>query len=401
MTEGSFGRRAMLGGAAMLGAQAIGGRAFAATDAVRIGVLTDESGPYRDSGGAGSIAAARLAVQDAGGSVLGKPVEIVHADTQNKPDVAGAIARQWYDAGVDAITDLPVTPVAASVQQVAREKHRTVMITASAVSAFTAKWCSPVSSHWADDTHALSHAAGTLLTKAGGSTWYFITVDFSFGQRLQADATRVIAANGGKVVGTAKFPLGNSDFSSQVVQAQSAGAKVIGLIAVGNDQVNLIKQAAEFGLRKGGAQLAGFLVYITDIHALGLAAAQGLTFASSYYWDQNDAARRFARRFAATQKAMPTRNQASVYAATLHFLKAMAQAGTRDALAVNKAMRAMPVAFFGRPATLRADGRLLYDVPLWRVKRPQDSHGPWDYYAPAGTLPAAQAFLPVAPGCGA
>jgi branched-chain amino acid transport system substrate-binding protein len=392
-----LGRRAMLAGSAMLAWAPRRGQAQA--DAVHIGILTDENGPYRDSGGAGSVLAARMAAQDFGGSVLGKPIEIVHADTQNKPDVAAAIARQWYDSGVDAVTDLPVTSVAAAVQQIAREKGRTVMITASAVSEFTSKWCAPVSSHWADDTHAMAHVASTLLTKAGGTTWFFITVDFSFGHRLQAEATQVIEANGGKVVGTAPFPIGNTDFSSQIVQAQSSGAKVVGLISVGNDQVNLIKQAAEFGLQKSGAQLAGYLVYITDVHALGLAAAQGLTFAASYYWDQNEQARAFARRFAATQKAMPTKNQATIYAATLHFLKAMAQAGTRDARVVNAAMRTTPVAFFGHPATLRADGRLLYELPLYRVKRPEDSRGPWDYYTQIGTLPAADAFLPLNPAC--
>jgi branched-chain amino acid transport system substrate-binding protein len=394
-----FGRRALLGGAAMLGIAPAARQARAQDETIRIGVLTDENGPYRDSGGAGAVLAVRMAVKDFGGSVLGKSVEIVHADTQNKPDVAAAIARQWYDSGVDAVTDLPVTSVAAAVQQVAREKGRTVMITASAVTEFTSKWCSPVSSHWADDTHAMAHVASTILTRAGGKTWFFITVDFSFGHRLQAEATEVIAANGGKVVGTAKFPIGNTDFSSQIVQAQSSGAKVIGLVSVGNDQVNLIKQAAEFGLRKSGAELAGFLVYITDIHALGLAAAQGLTFAASYYWDQSEPARAFARRFAAERNAMPTKNQATIYAATLHFLKAMAQSGTRDALAVNKAMRAIPVAFFGRPASLRADGRLMYDLPLYRVKRPEESHAPWDYYTQIGTLPAADAFLPMNPAC--
>lgn len=394
-----WGRRAVLGGAAMLGAAPLIGRARAEADTVRIGVLTDENGPYHDSGGAGSVFAVRMAVKDFGGTVLGKPIEVVHADTQNKPDVAAAIARQWYDSGVDAIIDLPLTSVAAAVQQIAREKGRSVMITASAVSEFTSKWCSPVSSHWADDTHAMAHVASTLLTKAGGTTWFFITVDFSFGHRLQAEATQVIEANGGKVIGTAPFPIGNTDFSSQIVQAQSSGAKVIGLVSVGNDQVTLIKQAAEFGVQKSGVQLAGYLVYITDIRALGLPVAQGLSFAASYYWDQDEEARTFARRFAAEQKAMPTKNQATNYAATLHFLKAMAQSRTRDAVAVNKAMHALPVAFFGRPATLRADGRLLYDLPLYRVKRPEDSHAAWDYYAAIGTLPAAEAFLPMNPAC--
>lgn len=401
VTNDNPGRRAVLAGAAALAATLRTGRARAADEKVRIGVLTDESGPYSDSGGSGSVAGARLAVQDFGATVLGRPIEILHADTQNKPDVAGAVARQWYDAGVDAVLDLPVTSVAASVQQVAREKQRTVMITAAAVTEFTSKNCAPVSSHWADDTHAMAHAASQVLTQAGARTWFFITVDFSFGRNLQAEATKVIEVNGGKVVGAAYFPIGNTDFSSQLVQAQSSGAKVIGLAAVGGDQVNLIKQSAEFGVQAAGAQLAGFLVYLTDIHALGLNVAQGMSFGASYYWDQNEQARAFARRFAAVQSAMPTKNQATNYAATLHFLKAMAQAGTTDPLAVNRAMRAMPVAFFGRKATLRADGRLLYDLPLWRVKRPADSHGPWDYYAPVGTLPAADAFLPMTPACAA
>ena len=401
MTNDNPGRRAVLGGAAALAATLRAGRVRAAYEKIRIGVLTDENGPYSDSGGGGSVAGARLAAQDFGATVLGRPIEILHADTQNKPDVAGAVARQWYDAGVDAVLDLPVTSVAASVQQVAREKQRTVMITAAAVSEFTSKNCAPVSSHWADDTHAMAHAASQVLTQAGARTWFFITVDFSFGHNLQAEATKVIEANGGRVVGAAYFPIGNTDFSSQLVQAQSSGAKVIGLAAVGGDQVNLIKQSAEFGVLAAGAQLAGFLVYLTDIHALGLNVAQGMSFGASFYWDQNEQARAFARRFAAVQSAMPTKNQATNYAATLHFLKAMAQAGTTDPLAVNRAMRAMPVAFFGRPATLRADGRLLYDLPLWRVKRPADSHGPWDYYAPVGTLPAADAFLPMTPACAA
>ncbi len=401
MTKGNPGRRAVLAGGAVLATLTRARRGQAATAPVRIGILTDENGPYRDSGGSGSIAAVRLAVQDFGATVLGRPIEILHADTQNKPDVAGAVARQWYDAGADAVLDLPVPSVAASVQQVAREKQRTVMITAAAVSEFTARNCAPVSSHWADDTHAMAHAASQALTQAGARSWFFITVDFSFGRNLQAEATKVIEANGGKVVGAAYFPIGNTDFSAQLVQAQSSGAKVIGLAAVGGDQVNLIKQAAEFGVQAAGRQLAGFLVYLTDINAVGLKVAQGMSFGASFYWDQNREARAFAHRFAAMQTAMPTKNQATNYAAALHFLKAVAQAGTTDALAVNRAMRAMPVAFFGRAATLRADGRLLYDLPLWRVKQPAESRGPWDFYAALGTLPAADAFLPMNPACAA
>jgi branched-chain amino acid transport system substrate-binding protein len=273
------------------------------------------------------------------------------------------------------------------------------MITASAISEFTSKNCSPTSSHWADDTHALTTGVAKLMTGPNSRTWFFITVNFSFGEALEALTRKAIEANGGKVVGDVKFPIGNSEFSSQIVAAQSSGASIIGIAAVGEDQVNLIKQAAEFGLRKQGVRLAGYLVYITDIHALGLDVAQGLSFPAGFYWDQNDESRVFSKRFMAERKAAPTKNQAVNYTSTLHFLKAMAQAGTDDPITVNKAMRAMPVDYFGRPTTLRADGRLLYDVTLYRVKRPDETHAPWDYYAALGTLPAAEAFLPINPAC--
>ncbi len=363
---------------------------------VRIGVLTDESGPYADSGGPGSVLAARLAAADFGPTVLGRPIEILHADTLNKPDVAGALARKWYDAdGVDAIADLPVTPIALTVQQAARERGRTVMITGAAITDFTQKLCAPVSTHWADDTHAMTTGTAGAMLRQGGSTWFFITVDFSFGRAVEAGAKSVIEAGGGRVLGSTYFPIGNTDFSSQLVAAQNAGAQVIGLAAVGNDQVNLIKQAAEFGLQsKGRQRLAGFLVYITDIHALGLPVCQGLTFTSGFYWDQTDASRAFSKRFFAERQAMPTREQAATYVASLHFLKAMAHAGTRDPLAVAAAMRALPVDYLGHAAKVRDDGRVLYDVTLYRVKSPQESRAPWDYYAPLATVPGAEAFLP-------
>ena len=393
-------RRALLGAAALAGAPAVRVRAQQA-GAVKIGVLTDASGPYADSGGQGSRHAADMAAADFGGTVLGQPIQVVLGDTQNKPDVAAGIARAWFDAdGVDAVTDLPVTPVALAVLQVAKEKTRTVMITASAINEFTSKLCTPVSTHWADDVHAMTTGTAKQVVANGGKSWFFVTVDFTFGKALEAAATEVIGAAGGKVLGHAYFPIGNTDFSAQLVTAQSSGASVIGLAAVGNDQVNAIKQAAEFGLTRGnGKTLAGFLIYITDIHALGLPMAQGLTLGSGFYWDQTGAARAFAKRFFAARRAMPTRNQASVYMATLHFLKAMAQAGTRDALAVGRAMRAMPVDYLGRPASIRADGRVLYDVTLYRVKAPEASRAPWDYYEPIATLPAAEAFLPMNPAC--
>jgi branched-chain amino acid transport system substrate-binding protein len=393
-------RRDVLAGAASLAATAsLPARAQA--NPVKMGVLTDESGPYRDSGGPGSVFAAQMAVKDFGAdTLLGAPIQIVHADTQNKPDVAGSVARAWYDQGVDAITDLPVTPVALSVVQIAKEKNRTVMITAAAVTDFTAKLCSPGLSHWADDTHALTQATAQTVVKGGGKKWFFITVDYTFGRALENAAKAVIEANGGSYLGSQYFPPGNTDFASQLLQAQASGADVIGCGSVGNDQINLIKQAAEFGLtRANGRQLAAFLVYITDIHALGLPACQGLTFSTGFYWDQSPQARAFGQRFFAERQAMPTKNQASVYLSVLHWLRSAAKAGTRDTVAVGKAMRATDVDYFGHPARVRDDGRVMYDLTLYRAKRPDESHGPWDLYAPAGTLPAEQAFLPMAPAC--
>ncbi len=366
-------------------------------DVVRIGVLTDETGPYADSAGAGSVLAARMAVEDVGGTVRGKPVEIVHADTQNKPDVASAIARRWFDTGgVDAIVDLPVTPIALAVQELARQKSRTVMITASAASEFTSKFCSPVSTHWADDTHALTSGTARALLAAGGDTWFFITVDQAFGLALERNATAIVKEGGGRVLGTVRHPIGNTDYSSLLLQAQASGAKVVGLASVGNDLVNLLKQANEFGLRNSGKQsLAGFLTYIQDIHSLGLPAVQGYSFTEGFYWDQSDAARAFARRFFAVQKMMPSKNHAEIYTAVTHYLRAVDTAGTDEAVAVNRAMRERPLDYFGKPATVRSDGRVLYDVTLWRVKAPAESKEPWDYYAPVRTIPAADAFLPL------
>ena len=397
-------RRAAIGaGAGLASLPLLRSRRAAAqgADAVKIGVLTDASGPYADSGGQGSLVAAEMAAADFGGTVLGKPIQTILGDTLNKPDVASALARRWYDTeGVDAITDLPVTPVALAVLQVAKEKTRTVMITAAAITEFTSKLCTPVSTHWADDTHALTTGTAKEVVRAGGKSWFFITVDFTFGRALEAAAREVILANGGSVLGAAYFPIGNTEFSSQLVQAQSSGAQIVGLCAVGNDQVNAIKQAGEFGLTTSGRQsLAAFLVYITDIHALGLKTAQGLALSSGFYWDQTDRSRTFSKRFFAARKAMPTKNQASIYVATTHFLKAMAQAGTRDALAVNKAMRALAVDYMGHPATVRADGRVLYDLTLYRVKKPAESQAPWDYYTPISVLPAAEAFLPMNLAC--
>ncbi len=385
-----------------LGALSLAGAASAQNAApLRIGVLTDESGPYADSSGPGSILAAEMAVADFGGAVKGRRIEIVHADTQNKPDVASSIARRWFDTeGVNAIVDLPVTPIAAAVQQLAKEKNRTAMITASATSDFTSKWCSAVSTHWADDSHALAAGTAKAISADGPKSWYFVTVDIAFGAALQRDATEVIEATGGKVLGVSKHPVNAPDFSSLLLQAQASGAQKVGLASVGGDLVNEIKQAHEFKIGLDGKQaLIAFLVYIQDINALGLNTAQGLNVTSGFYWDQSDSSRAFSKRFFEKRKMMPSKNHAEIYTAVLHYLRAVDKAGTDEAVAVNKAMRAAPVDYFGKAATVRADGRVLYDLELYRVKKPDESKAPWDYYAPVRAIKASEAFLPMSPAC--
>ncbi|AWN52695.1 ABC transporter substrate-binding protein [Methylobacterium sp. 17Sr1-1] len=391
---------ALLALAALAGPFAGPAAAQISDDVVRIGVLTDLSGPYADSGGRGSVAAAEMAAKDFGGSVRGKPVEIVSADHQNKPDVASSIARRWYDVDkVDAVVDLPVTAIALAVQAVAKEKNRTVMITAAATSDLTAKTCSPVSSHWTDDTHALTAGTARAVFERGGKSWYFITVDHAFGHALQKEATTVVEALGGKVVGTSRHPINTADYSSFLLQAQSSGADVVAFASVGDDFTKAVKQADEFGLTGGRQTLTGFLVYVTDIKGLGLPVAHGLTFSEAFYWDQNDAARTFAKRFFERTGAMPTKNQALIYTAVTHYLKGVDKAGTDEAVAANAAMRSLPVAFFDHPATLRADGRLLYDPVLYRAKEPSASKGPWDLYEVLRTIPKEEAFLPMNPAC--
>lgn len=366
-------------------------------DTLKIGVLTDESGPYADAGGPGSILAAQMAIDDAGGKAAGRKVEIVHADTQNKPDVAAAIARRWYEReNVSAIIDLPVTPVALAVQELAKQMNRTVMITAAATSDFTSKFCSPVSTHWADDTQALAAGTAKALSAKGPASWFFITVNISFGEALQKAATEVIEASGGKVLGSVRHPVNNADFASQLLQAQSSGARYIGLASVGGDLVSILKQAKEFGLGKDDKQaLVGFLIYINDINALGLDAAGGLTVTSGFYWDQSEASRAFAKRFFDKQKAMPSKNQAEIYVAVKHYLNAVEAAKTDEAVAVNKQMRSAAFDYFGKPASVRSDGRVLYDLALYQVKPKSQSQYPWDYYKKIGDVAKADAFLPV------
>jgi len=375
--------------------------AQAGQDAIKIGVMADMSGFAADVGGPGAVLAARMAIDDAGGRVLGKPIQLLSADMQNKPDVGASIARQWFDRdGVDAIADLPVSSVALAVQSVGRDMKKVLLISAAATTELTGKQCSPTTIHWADDTNALSVGTAGALTQAGGREWFFVTADFAFGQAMEKAAATVIEANGGKVLGAARHPLGTTDFSSYLLQAQSSNAKVIGLANVGADTIASIKQAAEFGLGPAhGQTLLGFIMFITDVHSLGLPVAKGIYVTANYYWDENEASRAFAGRFIAAHGKMPTKEQANTYAAVAHYIKGLAKAGTDQGEAVTAAMKALPIDAFGKTGSIRADGRALYDLSLWQVKTPAESTKPWDYYKKIRTIPADQAFKPLDGSC--
>jgi branched-chain amino acid transport system substrate-binding protein len=365
---------------------------------VRIGVLTDLSGQYADASGQGSVIAARLAAEDHHGRIGSIPIEIVSADHQNKPDIGATIVRRWFDQdGVDAITDIPVSSIALAAQEIGREKHRTLLIAGAATSDLTGRACSPFSTHWADDTYALANGTARAITEAGGTSWYFLTVDYAFGYAMERDASQAVTAAGGRVLGSIRHPLGASDFSSFVVEAMNSHAKVIGLANVGSDTSNAIRAAGEFGLGQD-QKLAGFLIFLTDVHGLGLEKAKGLLISDGFYWDQNEAARAFAGRFFDRVGRMPTKEQAAVYASVSHYLKAAAAAGTDDAARVNETMRAMPVDYLGREGSIRADGRVLYDLTLYAVKSPAESANAWDAYKPVRTIDKASAFRPVANG---
>jgi branched-chain amino acid transport system substrate-binding protein len=369
---------------------------------VVIGVLGDQSGVVADVGGKGSVLAAHLAVADFGGSVLGKPIEIIDADHQEKVDLASSIAREWFDVkGVDAIADLPNTGVVLALQEIAREKKKTLLVSGAAAAEITGKSCSPFTTHWTDDTYALANGTARVMVKQGGDSWYFLTADYSFGYDLEHDATAAIQSLGGRVVGSARHPLGTSDFSSFLLQAQASRAKIIGLASAGTDTVNAIKQAREFGIESGGQRLAALHAFVTDVNSLGLATAKGLIITTGFYWDDSNGTRRWAKRFFAVEKRMPTREQAGVYLSVLHYLKAVRVAGTTDAAAVNAMMRQIPVDRFGAKAAIRPDGRVTYDIGVYEVKSPEESHGAWDFYRKIATLPAEQAFRPMASGgCG-
>ena len=371
-------------------------------DVVKIGVHNDQSGLYADLAGPGSVVAARMAVEDFGGKVLGKPVEVVVADHQNKADIGAAIARQWFDVDqVDMAIDFANSSVALAVEQLAKERNRIAIATAVGSTDFTGKACTPNEASWLYDSYALTTSLAREVTKQGRDTWFFVTVDYAFGHSLEADTTKAVLANGGKVLGSVRHPLNNADFSSYLLQAKASGAKVVALANGGGDMINATKQANEFGIVAGGQSLVSLLVFVTDINSLGLQAAQGLTFVTGFYWDRDDESRAFAKRFLARYKTVPTMVHASVYSAIRHYLRAIEAAGTDEAKAVMAKMRELPVDdFYARGARLRLDGRLVHDMYLAQVKKPSESKGPWDYYKILGTIPGDQAFQSLeAGGC--
>jgi branched-chain amino acid transport system substrate-binding protein len=367
-------------------------------DIVRIGLLLDMSGPYADITGPGSETAAKMAVEDFGGKVLGKPIEVIAADQLNKPDVAAEKAREWFDSGkVDALMDVVGSSSALAVQEIARAKHKVVVLNAPASTRLINEACAPNSMLYTYTTYAIAHTVGEAAVKQGGSSWFFITADYAFGLGLEEDTSAVVKAAGGKVLGSVRHPLNSSDFSSFILQAQSSGAKVIGLANAGSDMINTVKQAAEFGIDKAGQHLAGLVVLIADIHSLGLPTAQGMILSESFYWDLDDQTRAFSKRFLERMGRMPTMLQAGVYSSTTHYLKAIQAAGTDDGDTVAKKMRDTPVNdFFARNGRIREDGLMVHDMYLFQVKAPAESKGPWDYYKLLDTIPGDRAFPPLA-----
>jgi len=370
-------------------------------DIVKIGVLTDLSGPAATPTGPGSVVAAQMAADDFGGRVAGKPIVIVSADHQIKPDVGSAIARRWYDIEqVDLIVDVPVSAVGLAVQNVAKEKNKMLIVHSTGTADFHGKFCSPLTLQWVFDTRALAVGTAQEVVKRGGDTWFFLTADYAFGYSLEQQASEVIRANGGQVVGAVRHPFATPDLSSFILQAQASKAKIIGIASGPPDNTNAIKLAGEFGLFQAGQQLAGLLVVITDVHALGLQAAQGLILTTSFYWDMDELTREWSKRFFANQNRMPTMWQAGVYSSIMNYLKAVEKIGTDDPFKVAGQMQATPVQdFFSRNGRLRSDGLMVHDLVLVQVKKPEESHYPWDYYQILTHIPGDQAFGPPDPAC--
>jgi branched-chain amino acid transport system substrate-binding protein len=391
MALATFGTQAALAQAAKAKTGKLSG------DMVKVAVLNDMAGVYADIGGPGSVEAAKMAVADFGGKMFGKPVEVVFADHQNKPDIGASKAREWFDVqGVDMIVDVPTSSVAIAIAKVANEKKRVFISTGAATKALTNEECNPYTVHYAYDTYALANGTGKAIVQTGGKTWFFLTADYAFGHALEADTAAVVKASGGEVKGAVRHPLSASDFSSFLLQAQASKAQIIGLANAGGDTINSVKAANEFGLTKNQT-LAGLLMFISDVHSLGLKTAQGMMLTDAWYWDTNDETRKFGRRFFDKMKRMPSFDQAGVYSATLTYLKAVQEAGTDDADAVMAVLKKTKINdVFAKGGYIRADGRMVHDMYLMQVKKPEDSKYPWDYYQLKKVIPAEEAFQPLA-----
>jgi branched-chain amino acid transport system substrate-binding protein len=380
----------------LLAVAAIGALLLAAPASaqVKIGILNDQSGVYADYGGKYSVEAAKMAIEDFGGEVLGKKIEMITADHQNKPDLAVSIARRWYDTeAVDMITELTTSSVALAVQELSNEKKKIDIVVGAATSRITGDACTPYGFHWAFDTRALAVSTGGALVEAGGNTWFFLTADYAFGYSLEKDTSDIVTAKGGKVLGSVRIPLNSSDFSSFLLQAQSSKAKIIGLANAGLDTTNSIKQAAEFGIVKGGQKLAGLLMTLSEVHGLGLEAAQGLDLTEGFYWDHDDKSRAFSERFFKRTGRMPSMIHAGTYSATLSYLKAVKAAGTKDSEVVAKKLKELPVDDAFAQGKVLENGRMVHDMYLFEVKSPAESKKPWDYYKLIATVPGEKAFF--------
>jgi branched-chain amino acid transport system substrate-binding protein len=379
-----------------LAAVAIGGLLItppASAQGVKIGILNDQSGVYADYGGKYSVEAARMAIEDFGGTVLGQKIEMVTADHQNKPDLATSIARRWYDVEkVDMITELTTSSVALAVQELSKEKKKIDIVVGAATSRITGDACTPYGFHWAFDTHALAVGTGGALVKAGGDSWFFLTADYAFGYALEKDTSEIVTANGGKVVGSVRIPLNSSDFSSFLLQAQSSKAKIIALANAGLDMTNSVKQAAEFGVVNSGQKLAGLLMTLAEVNGLGLQAAQGLVLTEGFYWDRDDKSRAFGERFMQRTGRMPSMIHAGTYSATLQYLKAVKAAGTKDSDAVARKLKELPVDDAFAQGKVLENGRMVHDLYLFEVKKPSESKKPWDYYKQLAVVPGDKAF---------
>jgi branched-chain amino acid transport system substrate-binding protein len=364
---------------------------------VKLGLILDMSSIYADITGVSSETAARMAVEDFGGKVLGRPIQVMVTDHQNKADIAAAIAAKWFDEEhVDALMDVAASSPALAVMNVAKQRNKIVMLSGPGASSITNEACTPVSVHYAYNTYALAHTIGLAVLRQGGKSWFFVAADYTFGHQLESDTAAVVKASGGQVLGDALVPMGTSDFSSYLLRAQQSKAQVIGLANAGSDLINAVKQAGEFGIVQTGQRLAGLLVYISDVNSMGLPTTQGMVLSSSFYWDLNDGTRQWSRRFFDRLHKMPDMAQAGVYSATTHYLQAVAAAGTTDAAPVMQKMREMPIHdFFTADGHIRPDGLMVHDMYLFQVKSPAESKAPWDYYKLVATIPAGEAFPPL------